>query len=109
MLVPKASVVAMLLEVGEENVAVLLARSTLPDMLDTDRDLDVLATYGLESDRVVQVVTSAVEAVAANEDDVEHGARLDRTVSVRWADLVDDWVAAGARNSSAQSTCESEG
>lgn len=41
MKVAKTSLVAMLLEVGEENVAVLLARSTLPDELDTERDLAV--------------------------------------------------------------------
>ena len=36
----KSNVVAMLLEVGEENAAVLLSRSALPDELDLDSDLD---------------------------------------------------------------------
>ncbi len=38
----------MLLEVGEENAAVLLARSTLPDEIDTDHDLGSLVGFGLE-------------------------------------------------------------
>ena len=56
MKVEKSSLVAMLLEVGEENTAVLLARSQLPDEIDTDHDLDTLATFGLERDQIAEVV-----------------------------------------------------
>ncbi|HEX4390229.1 MAG TPA: hypothetical protein VH084_01625 [Mycobacterium sp.] len=42
----------MLLEVGEENAAVLLARSDLPDEIDLERDLDALMLFGLDRDQV---------------------------------------------------------
>jgi hypothetical protein len=89
----KQSLVAMLLELGEENAAFLLARSALPEVLDTDRDLDVLGDYGLDADDVTEIIRSAVEAVAGGVDAKEHGERLRRTVSKRWADLVGHWVA----------------
>ena len=40
--VSKSNLVAILLEVGEENAAVLLARSKLPDEIDLQRDLESL-------------------------------------------------------------------
>src|SRR6185312_1788661 len=51
-IVEKAGLVAMLLEVGEENPAVLLARSDLPDEIDTDHDLDAMLAFGLERDQL---------------------------------------------------------
>jgi hypothetical protein len=50
--VGKSNLVAMLLEVGEENAAVLLARSDLPDEIDLERDLDALMLFGLDRDQV---------------------------------------------------------
>ncbi|MBX7433978.1 hypothetical protein JDV09_17940 [Mycobacterium sp. Y57] len=93
MKVEKSSVVAMLLEVGEENAAVLLARSTLPDELDTERDLDVLVTFGLEPGQVDEVCRLTVGA--AEPEDVNTRRRRDdmaKTISRRWADLVEHWV-----------------
>lgn len=93
MRVAKASVVAMLLEVGEENAAVLLARSQLPDELDTEADLDVLLSFGLEQDQLDEVAQLTIGAVEA--DDVNTRVRrdeLEKTISRRWADLVDDWT-----------------
>lgn len=93
MKVEKASLVAMLLEVGEENAAVLLARSDLADELDTDADLEVLARFGLEHDQLEEVARLAVGAIEA--DDVNTRRRngeLSKTISRRWADLVDDWT-----------------
>ena len=82
----------MLLEVGEENAAVLLARSPLPDDIDTEGDLEVLLTFGLESEQVDEVAQLAVGAIEP--DDVNtrrrHG-ELAKTISRRWADLVDRW------------------
>jgi len=52
MTVGKSNLVAMLLEVGEENAAVLLARSDLPDEIDLQRDLDALMLFGLDGDQV---------------------------------------------------------
>ena len=92
MKVEKASLVAMLLEVGEENAAVLLARSELPDDIDTEHDLDALLTFGLERDQVDEVARLAIGAIEP--DDVNtrrrHG-ELAKTISRRWADLVDQW------------------
>jgi hypothetical protein len=91
--VEKASLVAMLLEVGEENAAVLLARSQLPDEIDTDHDLDTLAAFGLERDQIAEVARLAVGAIEP--DDVPTRRRrgeLEKTISRRWADLVEQWL-----------------
>ena len=91
--VQKASLVAMLLEAGEENAAVLLARSLLPDELDTEHDLDALVAFGLERDQVDEVARMTVGEIEP--DDVNTRRRrdeLEKTISRRWADLVDDWT-----------------
>jgi hypothetical protein len=91
--VEKSSLVAMLVEVGEENAAVLLARSQLPDEIDTDHDLAALATVGLERDQIAEVARLAVGAIEP--DDVTTRRRrgeLAKTISRRWADLVDQWL-----------------
>ncbi len=93
MKVEKSSLVAALLEVGEENAAVLLARSTLPDELDTDHDLGSLIAFGLEPDQVHEVARLAVGAIEP--DDAGTRRRrgvLEETISRRWSDLVDDWT-----------------
>lgn len=93
MKVEKASLVAMLLEVGEENAAVLLARAQLPDEIDTDHDLDTLSACGLERDQIAEVARLAVGAIEP--DDVTTRRRrgeLEKTISRRWADLVDRWL-----------------
>ena len=83
----------MLLEVGEENAAVLLARSPLPEEIDTDHDLGALVTFGLEADQVEEVARLAIGAIEP--DDVNTRRRrgeLEKTISRRWADLVDQWM-----------------
>jgi len=65
--VEKSSLVAMLLEVGEENAAVLLARSQLADEIDTEHDLDTLVTFGLERDQIAEVARLAVGAIAPDD------------------------------------------
>ncbi|MCV7180229.1 hypothetical protein [Mycolicibacterium sphagni] len=93
MKVEKANLVAMLLEVGEENAAVLLARSTLPDELDTETDLDVLLTFGLEREQVDEVALLTIGEIEP--DDVNTRRRrdeMDKAISRRWADLVDRWM-----------------
>lgn len=82
----------MLLEVGEENAAVLLSRSALPDDIETDHDLDALITFGLERDQVEEVARLAIGGIEP--DDVNTRRRrgeLAKTISRRWADLVDQW------------------
>jgi hypothetical protein len=93
MKVEKTSLVAMLLEVGEENVAVLLARSPLPDEIDTTHDLDALIEFGLERDQIEEMARLAIGAIEP--DDVNTRRRRDelaKTISRRWAGLVDDWT-----------------
>lgn len=93
MLVDKSNLVAMLLEVGEENSAVLVARSLLPDEIDTDRDHDTLISFGLERDQVEEIARLAVGVVEP--DDVNTRRRrdeLEKTISRRWAHLVDNWT-----------------
>ncbi len=93
MKVEKAGLVAMLLEVSEENAAVLLSRSHLPDEIDTDGDLDALVTFGLEPEQVEEVARLAIGAIEP--DDVNTRRRrgeLEKTISRRWADLVDQWM-----------------
>lgn len=93
MKVAKASLVAMLLEAGEENPAVLLARSTLPDELDTDTDLDVLLTFGLEREQVDEVARMTIGEIEP--EDVNTRRRrdeMDKAISRRWARLVDRWL-----------------
>ncbi len=93
MKVEKSSLVAMLLEVGEENAAVLLARSPLPDELDTDHGLDALLSVGLERDQVEEVARLAIGAIEADDVSTRRRRReLEKTISSRWADLVDRWV-----------------
>jgi hypothetical protein len=91
--VSKSSLVAMLLEVGEENAAVLLARSTLPDEIDTDHELDALLTFGLDRDQVDEVARLTIGATEP--DDANTRRRRDgmeQTISRRWANLVDHWL-----------------
>jgi hypothetical protein len=90
--VEKAGLVAMLLEVGEENAAVLLARSTLPDELDTEHDLEALVAFGLERDQLDEVARLVIGGIEP--EDVNTRRRRDemgKTISRRWAELVERW------------------
>ena len=92
MRVEKAGLVAMLLEVGEENAAVLLARSTLPDELDTEHDLEALVAFGLERDQLDEVARLVIGGIEP--EDVNTRRRRDemgKTISRRWAELVERW------------------
>lgn len=82
----------MLLEVGEENAAVLLASSALPDQLDTEHDLDAILEFGLARDELEEVARLAIGGIEP--DDVNTRRRrdeMDKTVSRRWAHLVERW------------------
>jgi hypothetical protein len=91
--VGKSNLVAILLEVGEENAAVLLARSDSPDEIDLQRDLNFLMTLGLDRDQVDEVAQLTIGDI---ESDDENGRRqrgeMETTISRRWADLVDQWL-----------------
>ena len=83
----------MLLEVGEENAAVSLARSDLPDDIDLDSERDSLAAFGLDRDQLDEVAELTI-GVVGPDDDNAHRRRgeMEKTISRRWADLVDQWV-----------------
>ena len=92
MRVEKAGLVAMLLEVGEENAAVLLARSTLPDELDTEHDLEALLAFGLERDQLDEVARLVIGGIEASlrrfahydywDDDVRRSLLLDSRADI---------------------------
>jgi predicted NUDIX family phosphoesterase len=91
--VGKSNLVAMLLEVGEENAAVLLARSDLPDEIDLERDLDALMLFGLDRDQVNEVARLTIGAIGTDDDnDRRQRGEMETTISRRWADLVDQWL-----------------
>jgi hypothetical protein len=89
----KSNVVAMLLEVGEENAAVLLARSALPDELDFDSDLDALLAFGLDRDQVDEVARLTIGTVGPDDDSGRRQRdEMEKIISRRCADLVDQWL-----------------
>jgi hypothetical protein len=89
----RSSLCAALLEQGEENLAVLIARASLPETLDSVRDAPALAALGLAGEDLLDLLPAvggdlpAAGAAGAGEMD-----RLSRTVSDRWAHLVDIWT-----------------
>jgi hypothetical protein len=90
----KSNVVAMLLEVGEENAAVLLSRSALPDELDLDSDLDALLAFGLDRDQVDEVARLTIGVLEPDNENVSRQrGEMEKTLSQRCADLVDQWLA----------------
>lgn len=89
--IEKSSLAATLLELGEDNAAVLLIRSSLPDQLDTEHDLAALVHLGLDSDTAEELFATAVEALDAEADSGDH---LRQTISRRCAGLVAQWVSA---------------
>jgi hypothetical protein len=91
--VNKPNLVAMLLEVGEENAAVLLARSDLPDVIDLQRDLDSLVEFGLERDQMDEVAQLTIGGAESDDDGRRQRGEMEMTLSRRCADLVDQWLA----------------
>ena len=77
MTVGKSNLVAMLLEVGEENAAVLLARSDLPDAIDLQRDLDFLTALGLDRDQVDEVAQLTIGGIESDDENGRTTARRD--------------------------------
>ncbi|WP_114423099.1 hypothetical protein [Nocardioides houyundeii] len=96
MLLTKASLCGLLLEEGEEDLAVLLARSDLAEQLDTVHDARALASIGLGEEEL----RSLLPAIEADPDQVvvlshEEVAAIKHTLSDRWAFLVDVWLSRG--------------
>jgi hypothetical protein len=89
----KSSLCALLLAEGDEDVAVLLARSDLPELLDSERDAPALAAIGLDREALAALLPPVTghrggrTRIAAEEI-----ARLEQTISDRWAALVAFWT-----------------
>lgn len=93
MKIDKGALVAMLLEVGEGNAAVLLASSEIADEIDTDRDLDTFLAFGLDPDQVDEVARLAVGTIPPGDLNTRRQRdEMEKAISRRWADLVDDWT-----------------
>jgi len=91
--VDKSNLVAMLLEVGEENAAVLLARSELPEEIDLHSDLDSLVAFGLDRDQVDEVARLTIGHVESDDDNARRQrGEMEKTISRRWAGLVEQWL-----------------
>jgi predicted NUDIX family phosphoesterase len=91
--VDKSNLVAMLLEVGEENAAVLLARSELPEEIDLHSDLDSLVAFGLDRDQVDEVARLTIGHVESDDDNARRQrGEMEKTISRRGAGLVEQWL-----------------
>jgi hypothetical protein len=86
----RSSLCSILLEAGEENLAVLIARADLPEILDSTRDAPALAALGLGEEELRDLLpaVSGELPVAGSEDMAE----VSRTISDRWAYLVSVWT-----------------
>ena len=93
MKVGKSNLVAMLLEVGEENAAVLLAQSALPDEIDLQHELDSLVALGLDRDQIDEVARLTIGVVGSEDESIRRQRdEMETTISRRWADLVGQWL-----------------
>jgi hypothetical protein len=91
--VDKSNLVAILLEVGEENAAVLLARSALPDVIDLHSDLEGLLAFGLDRDQVDEVAQLTIGVLGSDDENARRQrGEMEQAISRRWADLVDQWL-----------------
>jgi hypothetical protein len=91
--VSKSNLVAMLLEVGEENAAVLLAQSALPDVIDLQHELDSLVALGLDRDQIDEVARLTIGVVGSDDESTRRQRdEMETTISRRWADLVGQWL-----------------
>ena len=85
----RSSLCSILLEEGEEDLAVLIARADLPEILDSDRDAAALAALGLGSDDLAALLP----AVSGDPVTGRRGRdELAQAVSERWAHLVSAWT-----------------
>ncbi|HEU5393133.1 MAG TPA: hypothetical protein VFV73_45365 [Streptosporangiaceae bacterium] len=85
----RSSLCGILLEEGEEDLAVLIAQADLPEVLDSDRDAAALAALGLGSDDLAALLP----AVSGDPVTGRRGRdELAQAVSERWAHLVSAWT-----------------
>ena len=86
----RSSLCSILLADGEENLAVLIARADLPEILDSVRDGAALAALGLGEEELRDLLPAVSgDLPAVGSDDM---AEVSRTISDRWAYLVSVWT-----------------
>lgn len=89
MRLPRSSLCSILLDEGEEDLAVLIARADLPEILDSVRDAPALAALGLSGEDLAALLPAVSGGpVAARRGHDE----LAQAVSDRWAHLVSAWT-----------------
>jgi len=92
----RSSLCGILLEEGEEDLAVIIARADLPEILDSERDAAALAALGLGSDDLAALLP----AVSGDPETGRRGRdELAQAVSDRWAHLVSAWTGASPAGS----------
>jgi hypothetical protein len=85
----RSSLCSLLLDEGEEDLAVLIARADLPEILDSDRDAPALAALGLGQEDLAALLP----AVSGDPLTGQQGRdELAQAVSDRWAHLVSAWT-----------------
>jgi hypothetical protein len=92
----RSSLCSILLEQGEENLAVLIARADLPEVLDSAVDAPALAALGLGEEDLRDLLPAvSSDPLAAGAASTKDTAELSRTISDRWAHLVSVWNGTG--------------
>jgi hypothetical protein len=86
----RSSLCSILLGEGEENLAVLIARADLPEILDSTRDAPALAALGLGEDELRDLLPAVSGELPAG--DSKEMAEASRTISDRLAYLVSVWT-----------------
>jgi hypothetical protein len=86
----RSSLCSILLEEGEENLAVLIARADLPEILDSTRDGPALAALGLGEEELRDLLPAVSGGLSTA--DSKDMAEASRTISDRWAYLVSIWT-----------------
>ncbi|MFC1403399.1 MULTISPECIES: hypothetical protein [Streptacidiphilus] len=95
----KASLIGILMDNGEEDAAVRLAVSDLPEVLDIDGHARQLEAAGLAREDLDALLPAtahgpfaALRAASPDASARKSAAEMEQTVSQRWADLVSQWI-----------------
>jgi hypothetical protein len=90
----RSSLCGILLDNGEEDLAVLIAQADLPEILDPARDAPALAVLGLD-EAELRALLPAVSGDPLAAATPPESARMSQTISDRWAHLVSVWTGTG--------------
>jgi len=91
----RSSLCGILLEHGEEDLAVLIAAADLPDILDPVLDAPALSALGLDEDALTALLPAVGGDPLTAGSTAHETARLSQTISDRWAHLVSVWTGTG--------------